>query len=174
MYKGEYDHELFSTSVLEEQQQRRDAELVKNQEIGKEVQRLRKGMDTVLYRVHRVVVRLVRVAIGLAMFAVVYTLAVDGPLGGLVRVPMAALSFGGFSALLFWLAIFAGFLALSWTIAFGEPPGDDALRAEAERNLRQRLEDQKWRDAKEQRKKTRVAAAYSKSKIWGRLNEDLW
>jgi hypothetical protein len=167
MYKGEYDHDLFSTYVSPAEQQRRSAELVKNLEIGKEAQRLRTGMDTVFYRLYRVAVRLGRILIGGAMLAVVYALSVASPLAGLVRIPMMAMSFGSICALLVWLVIFGALFVIAGKIAFGEPPSDESLRGDARRNVLERHQMM----ADEQIKKARVAAAYTKSKVWGLLTD---
>ena len=161
MYRGEYDHELFSTYVSPEEQKRLDAELAQTQEIEKEVQRLRKQMNSVPWRLFRIVVRLGRILIGGTMLAGVCVLVVGGsPLASLSRLPLAAMSIGSLLAMFVWFGIFAGLAVLSCTIAFGEPPGDDALWRDARLNVLER-----------QAQKTRVAAAYRKSKFWGLLND---
>jgi hypothetical protein len=160
MYKGEYDHELFSTYVSPEKQKQLDAELAESLEIGKEVQRLRRGMDTRFYRLFRVAVRLGRILIGGAMLAVVYELAVGGPLAGLGRMSLGAMSFVSIYALLVWSAIFGALLVIAGKIAFGEPPSDESFLRDARRNVLER-----------QIQKARVAAAYSKSKVWGLLTD---
>jgi hypothetical protein len=160
MYKGEYDHELFSTYVSPEEQIRRAAELAENREIEQEVQRLRKGTDSVFYRLFRVAVRLGRILIGGGMFVGVYVFVVDGPFAALVRVPM---SFGSFFALLFCLVFFGALFVVAGKIAFGEPPSDQALWSDARRNVLDRAGDQI--------KKARVAVAYRKSKVWGLLTD---
>jgi hypothetical protein len=167
MYQGEYDHELFSTYVSPEGQQRRDAELAKTREINEEAQRLHKIVNSVPWRLFRIVVRLGRILIGGIMLVVVYSLFMgSSPLAGLVRLPFAAMSVGSLFALFFWFGIFAAFIVLGWNIAFGEPPGDEALWSDARRNVLDRHQ----RNADEQIKKARIAA-YSKSKVLGLLTD---